>query len=136
MKGAPEICFSPIGQVQNAFDYPASGDDIKDHPSRLVLDPAYQEGLHGAAPGQKVLVLFHFHRVSGEHPLVQHPRGDPDREARGVFLLRSPHRPNPIGVTEVEITAVEGNVLTVIGLDVLNRTPILDLKVVRFSPDS
>ena len=78
-------------------------------------------------PGQQVMVLFYFHRSDG-YDLLQHPRGDRSRPTRGVFTLRSPRRPNPIGVTIVDIVAVEGNVLRVRGLDALNGTPVLDLK--------
>lgn len=130
------ISFVPLGTVRNQFDYPAQGKDIREHPSRLEIRPAYQAGLTGAAPGQKLLVIFHFHRAGGEAPLIQHPRGDRSREPRGVFLLRSPHRPNPLGVTEVEVKAVEKDGLTVTGLDAVNGTPILDLKIVDFGKSS
>jgi tRNA-Thr(GGU) m(6)t(6)A37 methyltransferase TsaA len=60
--------------------------------------------------------------------LLQHPRGDQGQPQRGVFALRSPHRPNPIGVTIVNLLAVERNVLRVSGLDAINGTPVLDLK--------
>ena len=74
------------------------------------------------------MVLFYFHRSTG-YELSQHPCGDRTRPKRGVFTLRSPHRPNPIGVTVVELLAINGNVLRVRGLDACNGTPILDLKL-------
>lgn len=74
------------------------------------------------------MVVFYFHRSQG-YDLCQHPRGDQSRPQRGVFALRSPRRPNPIGVTEVELMAVERNVLRVRGLDAINGTPVLDLKL-------
>jgi tRNA-Thr(GGU) m(6)t(6)A37 methyltransferase TsaA len=74
-----------------------------------------------------LLVVFVFHRAEG-YNLLQHPRGDRGRPQRGVFALRSPNRPNPIGITEVELLAIEGNILTVRGLDALDGTPVLDLK--------
>ena len=76
-----------------------------------------------------LLVVFVFHRSEG-HELLQHPRGDRSRPKRGVFALRSPNRPNPIGVTEVELIAIEGSILTVRGLDAIDGTPVLDLKPV------
>ena len=60
--------------------------------------------------------------------MLQHPRGDKSRPKRGVFALRSPYRPNHIGLTEVELLAINGNVLSVRGLDAINETPVLDLK--------
>ena len=76
------------------------------------------------------MVVFHFHRSRG-YELLQHPRGDPSRPRRGVFALRSPRRPNPIGLTVVDLLAIEGNVLRVRGLDAFAGTPVLDLKPVR-----
>ena len=78
--------------------------------------------------GQQLLVLFYFHRSAG-YELSQHPCGDRSRPKRGVFTLRSPHRPNPIGVTVVELLAVDGNVLLVRGLDACSGTLLLDLKL-------
>ena len=56
------------------------------------------------------------------------PGGDITRKKRGVFALRSPRRPNPIGVTEVDPLGIQDNVLTVRGLDAVDGTPVLDLK--------
>ena len=80
-------------------------------------------------PGQKIAVIFYLHRSQG-FDLLQHPQGDGRRPRRGVFALRSPLRPNPIGLTVVDLVAVEGNVVRVQGLDAINGTPVLDLKPV------
>jgi tRNA-Thr(GGU) m(6)t(6)A37 methyltransferase TsaA len=64
----------------------------------------------------------------GRELLLQHPRGDRNRPRRGVFALRSPRRPNPIGITVVDLIDVQGNVLRVQGLDAINGTPVLDIK--------
>lgn len=119
--------FEAIGHVENDFDEPVAPEEICSAESRIVLDPALAEGLTGLEPGQQVMVVFHFHRSQG-YELQQHPRGDPTRPRRGVFALRSPRRPNPIGVTVVDLVAIEGNVLRVRGLDAINGTPVLDLK--------
>jgi tRNA-Thr(GGU) m(6)t(6)A37 methyltransferase TsaA len=71
--------------------------------------------------------VFYFHHAQG-FDLLQHPRRDTARPRRGVFALRSPRRPNPIGVTVVDLLSVEGNVLRVRGLDAIDGTPVLDLK--------
>jgi tRNA-Thr(GGU) m(6)t(6)A37 methyltransferase TsaA len=97
--------------------------------SRIVIDPALQKGLQGLSPGDRVQVLFYFDRSEG-YELLQHPRGDPGRPKRGVFTLRSPSRLNPIGLTAVEVLAVEENILTVRGLDAYHGTPVLDIKPV------
>src|SRR3972149_3329152 len=121
------VIYRPIGHVENAFDEPAAPDVIASAESRIILDATLAEGLEGVEEGQQLLVIFHFHRSSG-YELRQHPRGAPSRPRRGVFALRSPRRPNPIGVTIVEVLAVEGYTLRVRGLDAINGTPVLDLK--------
>ncbi|MDQ7849378.1 MAG: tRNA (N6-threonylcarbamoyladenosine(37)-N6)-methyltransferase TrmO [Armatimonadota bacterium] len=125
--GTSLIVYRPIGYVENAFDQPVAPEVLLAATSRIVLDPALVEGLAGIEPGQRLMVVFHFHRAGG-YKLQQHPRGDPGRPRQGVFTLRSPHRPNPIGVTVVEVLAVQGHILTVRGLDAINGTPVLDLK--------
>ena len=92
-----------------------------------VLRPDLAEGLDGLVPGDSIVVLFYFHQSEG-YLLRRHPRGDESRPVRGVFALRSQHRPNPIGVTVVEILSIKGNVLLVRGLDAFDGTPVLDLK--------
>lgn len=123
------ITYEAIGRVENEFDEPVTPDAMRSAESRIVLDPALTEGLTGLEPGQQVMVLFYFHRAQG-YDLTQHPRGDRSRAERGVFALRSPRRPNRIGVTMVELLAIEENVLRVRGLDAINGTPVLDLKPV------
>jgi len=121
--------FQIIGYVENEFQEPTKPDKLRASLSRIVLAPELLEGLTGLEPGMALLVVFVFHRAEG-YSLLQHPRGDRNRPKRGVFALRSPNRPNPIGVTEVELVAIEGNTLTVHGLDALDGTPVLDLKPV------
>ena len=121
------ITIYPIGIVENEFNDPFDWDKVREDESLITLDPSLVPGLQGMLPGQQVMVLFHFNRIN-EFDLLQHPRGDPDRPKRGVFTLRSPRRPNPIGVTIVEIVAIEENVLRVRGLDAFNGTPVIDLK--------
>ena len=119
--------FRAIGYVENEFQEPTIPDTLRASTSRIVLAPDFVEGLTGLEPGMALLVVFVFHRSEG-FDLLQHPRGDQSRPKRGVFALRSPNRPNRIGITEVELLAIEGNILTVRGLDALDGTPVLDLK--------
>lgn len=123
--------FQVIGKVENNFEEPNQPDKIRAEPSRIVLDPSLVPGLHGLEPGMKILVIFCFHRSNDfDLTLFQHPRGDKSKPRRGVFSLRSPLRPNPIGVTEVELVSINDNILTVNGLDAINDSPVLDLKPV------
>lgn len=121
------ISFRPIGHVENTFDTPAPPEEIRSVESRIILDPALVEGLTGLETGQRIMVVFYLHRSTG-FDLLQHPRGDDSRPRRGVFALRSPKRPNPIGVSVVDLESIDGNALRVQGLDALNGTPVLDLK--------
>lgn len=127
-KGA--LSFRAIGHVENGFDEPAGPDELAAAESRIVIDPRLAEGLQGLEPGEEIMVIFGFHRSTG-YDLLQHPRGDGSLPKRGVFSLRSPRRPNPIGVTIARLAAIEGNVLTVHGLDAINGSPVLDLKPAR-----
>jgi len=122
--------FRAIGYVENEFQEQTKPDTLRASHARIVLAAEFLEGLTGLEPGMALLVVFVFHRAES-YELLQHPRGDQSRPKRGVFALRSPNRPNPIGITEVELIAIEGNILTVRGLDALNGTPVLDLKLVR-----
>lgn len=121
--------FSAIGLVENEFMEPVNSELLRSSPSRIVIAPHLTEGLKGLEAGMSVMIIFYFHRSEG-YDLVQHPRGDQSRPKRGVFSLRSPRRPNPIGVTEVELISIEDNILTVRGLDAIHGTPVLDLKPV------
>ena len=124
---SPSIYLCAIGYVENQFNEPTAPDEIRPVESRLVIDPSLVDGLQGFEPGRQIMVIFHFHRAKG-YSLLQHPRGDQSRPKRGVFTLNSPNRPNPIGVTVVDLVAIEGNVLRVRGLDAIHGTPVLDLK--------
>lgn len=127
MEADKQISLHAIGHVENDFDEPTSADLIRAAVSRIVLNPELTAGLKGVEAGQQLMVLFHFHLSQG-YDLQQHPRRDESRPRRGVFALRSPNRPNPIGVTVADVLAVDGNIIHVRGLDAVNNTPVLDLK--------
>jgi tRNA-Thr(GGU) m(6)t(6)A37 methyltransferase TsaA len=93
----------------------------------LVFEPAVREGLTDLHPGDEILLLTWLDRASRD-VLRVHPRGDPSRPEEGVFNTRSPHRPNPIGLHLVEITAVDGVRVQVRSLEAVDGTPILDVK--------
>jgi tRNA-Thr(GGU) m(6)t(6)A37 methyltransferase TsaA len=123
--------FRSIGVVENDFDDPVDPDRLQAVESQVIIDNTLVDGLEGLESGQQIMVIFHFHKVPKNYELHQHPRGDSNRPQRGVFALRSPHRPNPIGVTVVDLLRIEGNVLYVRGLDALNDTPVLDIKPIE-----
>jgi tRNA-Thr(GGU) m(6)t(6)A37 methyltransferase TsaA len=127
MSGGLAITLEPIGHVESRFQENTPSEEMRDHLSRLVLRPDLVEGLDGLAAGDAIVVLFYFDRSQG-YLLRRHPRGDKTRPVRGVFALRSQHRPNPIGMTVARIEAIRGNVVQVSGLDALDGTPLLDIK--------
>jgi L-fuculose-phosphate aldolase len=93
----------------------------------LQIFPEYQDGLDGIVAGQIIVVLFWLDRANRD-VLRVYPRGDRSRGLRGVFATRSPVRPNPIAVSELKVRSVQGNSIEVSGLDVLDGTPIIDIK--------
>jgi L-fuculose-phosphate aldolase len=101
--------------------------DESNRTGTLEIFPAYQEGLDGIAAGQTIVVLFWLHKSSRDL-LKVYPRGDRSRGLRGVFATRSPVRPNPIAISELRVEAVDGNRLQVSGLDILDGTPVIDIK--------
>ena len=122
-----DLTLRPLGRVENGLPLGTPGETLRASESRIVLDPSLVPGLSTLEGVDRILVVFYFH-LSTDQPLLQHPRGDERRPKRGVFALRSPRRPNPIGVTEVDLLGIQGNVLVVKGLDAVDGTPILDLK--------
>lgn len=95
----------------------------------LALEPGVVEGLDGIEVGDRLIVLTWLH-LGDRETLRVHPRDDPANPLRGVFGTRSADRPNPIGLHEVEVVAIEGNRVQVTDLEAVDGTPILDLKPV------
>lgn len=122
-----KIVFSPIGYVKTD----AVGDQVKDDAviSQIVLQPELVEGLEGLAQFSHLFVLFHLNQVAKEKMQLRiHPKRRADLPLTGIFATRTMIRPNPIGLTIVELLKVECNVLTVRGLDAFDGTPVLDIK--------
>jgi len=128
------VAVKPIGYVVTEM----SEDDIKRDRaraiSRIVVYRKYADGLKGIDGYSHIIVLYWMHRLSRRRitPMVVRPRGRQDLPEVGVFATRNPRRPNPIGLTVVELIGVRDNLLTVKGLDALNKTPVLDIKPYDF----
>jgi tRNA-Thr(GGU) m(6)t(6)A37 methyltransferase TsaA len=99
----------------------------------IEVDPRWAEGLKGVETCTHLVVLYWMDR-SRRDLVLQKPRHY--GEQRGTFSLRSPARPNPIAMSVVRLVKVEGTSLTVVGLDCLDGTPLLDLKPYFASTDS
>ena len=123
---------TPIGRVESSLTDPASAP--KQGPEGgpdawLVIEPSALEAVEGIRPGARLLVLTWLH-LARRDLLRVHPRDDPANPMQGVFSTRSADRPNPIGLHEVEVLAVERDRLHVRPLEAVDGTPVVDLKPV------
>jgi tRNA-Thr(GGU) m(6)t(6)A37 methyltransferase TsaA len=128
MPSQQEIVLKPIGVVKTT----AIGDEVRDktRTSQLVISKELTTALDGVDGFSHLFVLFWLHKTSDEQRklLKVHPRRRKDLPLLGIFATRTMTRPNPVGLTLVELVKVEGNVLTVRGLDAFDGTPVLDIK--------
>ena len=101
---------------------------VSDVEGTLVIDPRYLQGLKDIKPRQRIVVIFHFHQSHAFDAsyLTQTPRHR--KKPLGVFSICSPVRPNPIGMSVLEVLGIKNNIVKVKGLDMLDGTPILDIK--------
>ena len=120
---------SPIGVIKTPFNdlkgMPIQPSGARDIEGTLVINPEYEQGLSDIQGFSHIILLYHFHQSSGYDLLVTPFL---DTEKRGLFSTRAPRRPNPIGLSIVELTGRDKNLLFVKGIDVLNNTPLIDIK--------
>ncbi|MCB2187120.1 MAG: tRNA (N6-threonylcarbamoyladenosine(37)-N6)-methyltransferase TrmO [Deltaproteobacteria bacterium] len=124
------LCLEPIGWVHSGLN--GRGQAPHQGPeagllSDIEVDPRWADGLTGLSPGQDLWVVGYLDQAGTPEVLV-HPRRDPNRPVTGIFNTRAPLRPCPISLTLVRLEAVNGLRLTVRGLELLDGTPVLDLK--------
>ncbi len=131
-ESAHGVTFEPIGYVRNEkqlkFETPHQPNADTEETNLIVLNEGHQfemalEDLDGF---ERIWLIFWFDRNKDWRPRVLPPRGPAKR--RGVFSTRAPHRPNPIGLTSVRLLGIEGLTLRVGPLDLIDGTPILDIK--------
>lgn len=123
------VVMQPIGWVHtNARQVPRHW-SVSSIGGILEIVPHFAAGLKGIVPGGLITVLFWFHQsVPFEEELLWQQPPHLGNESRGVFATCSPRRPNPLGMSVVSVVAVQANQLQVKGLDMLDGTPILDIK--------
>jgi tRNA-Thr(GGU) m(6)t(6)A37 methyltransferase TsaA len=122
----------PIGHVESALVDPAAAPKQADEGAPqawLVFDATVAAGLADLRAGDQILVLTWLDRARRD-VLVVHPRDDPAAPETGVFSTRSADRPNPIGIHQTAILAVDGMRVLVGHLEAVDGTPILDVKPV------
>ncbi len=108
-------------------DMPVQPKGAKDIYATIEFEPEYEEGLKDLDGFSHVYLIYHFHKVR-EPKLSVVPFNDKTNTPRGVFSTRTPMHPNGLGLSVVELVSVEGNVVTIKGVDILNGTPLLDIK--------
>ncbi len=123
------IELKPIGIVHSPFKgskgtpiHPGASEGAR---AEIELFPEYEEGLKDLDGFSHIVVLFHLHR-SKPYKLTVIPYMDDT--PRGLFATRAPSRPNPIGMSVVKLASIEGNFIYIEGLDMIDDTPVLDIK--------
>ena len=124
-----EIKYKPIGVIHSPFKEP-KGTPIQPTGAKGIdgtveVFPEYAEGLKDVEGFSHIILIYHFHLSKG-FPLRAKPYMD--NEARGVFAMRGPSRPNPIGISIVRLVRVEQNILHIQDVDIVEGTPLLDIK--------
>ena len=123
----------PVGVVRSRFKEPsdlpppafAPPGFFERSTGAVEVFPEFAEALDDIEGFSHIIVIFHFHRASGPK-LKAVPPGEP--RPRGIFSTRSPHRPNPLGLSVLKLLKRDGRVLEVSGLDIIDGTPVLDIK--------
>ena len=128
------INLHPIGTIHSPYktieEMPIQPIGDGSAPGTVVLEAAYADGLEDIEGFSHLILIYHFHRVRGFDLKVKPFLDD---QKHGLFATRAPRRPNPIGLSVVHLLSREDNVLLVDNLDVLDGTPLLDIK--PFVPD-
>lgn len=128
------MLFEPIGFFRSGaaykYEVPRQGVMHRGHPGVIALEPGkgFDLALRDVEGFERIWVVFHFHRNAQWRPLVKPPIPPQDHDKVGVFASRSPYRPNPIGLSCVRLIRVEGLALHVDEADLLDGTPVLDIK--------
>jgi len=124
-----EIKYKPIGVVRSPFKEP-KGTPIqpvgaKNIDGTVELFPEYAEGLKDLEGFSHIILIYHFHLSKGASLKA---RPYMDNEAHGIFAMRGPSRPNPIGISVVRLVGIEENILHIRDVDIVDGTPLLDIK--------
>jgi tRNA (adenine37-N6)-methyltransferase len=123
------ICYTPIGIIETPFDdregmpiQAAGGAGVR---GRIQVFDKYMPGIQDLDGFSHLILIYHFH-LTRDSPLVVTPFLD--TTPRGVFATRSPNHPNPIGISIVRLLEIRGTTLEIEDLDIVDGTPLLDIK--------
>lgn len=129
MQKSEVVTFKSVGFVESRFEQqagtPIQGRMAPEETGRIVIFEEFAEALKDLEGFSHIYVFFKFDRAS-EKKLRVKPYLD--TVERGIFATRSPLRPNPLGMTIVRLNRVDGNILEISGVDILNGSPVIDIK--------
>ncbi len=121
--------FSPIGTIETPFKdregMPIQPSGAKGIKGKIHIDLAYEQGLADIDGFSHLILLYHFHKSKGFDLMVTPFL---DKTQRGVFATRAPRRPNSIGLSIVRLMSRKGSILEIQDIDVLDNTPLIDIK--------
>jgi len=111
----------------NLLNMPIQPSGARDSCATIEFKEKYVEGLKDLDGFSHVYLIYYFHKIK-KHQLSVVPFNDKNNQKRGVFATRTPMHPNGLGLSVVELLDVSGNIVTIRGVDILDGTPLLDIK--------
>ncbi len=120
------INLKPIGSVKNNIKKLRFG-NFTNEVSEIIVNKKFTKALTGIEKYSHIIVVYWMDKIK-DYVIIHRPQGNPNVPIVGIFACRCPQRPNPIGITTVKLIGRRGNKLKVKGLDILDRTPIIDIK--------
>ena len=121
-----QIILKPIGYVKNKVKKHRFGGFEKEV-SEIIINKKFTNALDGIEDYSHVIIVYWMDKIK-DYVLQHQPQGNPNVPIVGIFSCRCPRRPNPIAITTVKLLKRKGNRIIVKGLDVLNNTPVIDIK--------
>jgi tRNA-Thr(GGU) m(6)t(6)A37 methyltransferase TsaA len=121
-----EIIFKPVGVAKNSENKSRFG-SFKDVITEIIVDEKFTDALNGIEDYSHVIIVYWMDKIK-DYVITHRPQGNPEVPIIGIFSCRCPPRPNPIANTTVELLEHNGNRIKVKGLDILDGTPIIDIK--------
>ena len=124
-----KVVYKPIGVIHSTFnnleEMPIQPSSEASKPGTVEIYSEFAEGLKDLEGFSHIYLIYHLHKMRQPRLLVTPFL---DEAPHGIFATRAPSRPNPIGLSVVRIVSLEGNLIHVDQLDILNKTPLLDIK--------
>ena len=121
-----EINLKPIGFIKNNVKEPRFG-NFENEVSEIIVDEKFTDALNKIEDYSHVIIVYWMDKIK-DYVITQRPQGNPEVPIVGIFSCRCPSRPNPIAISTVKLLEHKGNKIKVKGLDILDGTPVIDIK--------